>query len=73
MIRLAFSLVGWGQEVGSPGREGGKRESKGGGNLEKLRNILQHFVILCNTNGTIRREPLRKGVGSGSKSYGKRE
>ena len=29
-------------------REGGKPDSRGGGNLEKLRNVFQHFVIACN-------------------------
>ena len=78
--RLATSrlLCGMEQEGGSPGEKGreageGRRESKSGGNREKLRKISQNFVIFCSTNGTKRREPLRKGAGSGSKRYGKRE
>ena len=49
--------------TGGGRREGGKRESQGGGNWEKLRKLLQHFVIFRNRNGTKRREPLRKGTG----------
>ena len=59
--------------AGSGRREGRKRESKGGGNREKLRNISQYFLIFCNRNLTKRRGPLGKGAGSGSRRYGKWE
>ena len=67
-----------GREPGTKGsggrrREGMKRESKGGGNRENLRKISQHFVKFCNRNGTKRRKPLQRSVGSGRKWYGKRE
>ena len=53
------------------GQEGGqKKESKGGGNWEKLRKILQHFVIFFNRNGTKRRGPHEKGREAGVKCTG---
>ena len=51
-------------------RQGGKQESQGGGTREKLRKILQHFVIFCNRNGTKRRELLQKGREAGVKFLG---
>ena len=68
---------GGGQEGGSQGekgggrREGGKRDSQGGGNWEKLRKILQHFIIFCNRNGTKEQEPLRKGERTACNRCGK--
>ena len=53
---------GLGGGGGGGGGDGGKRDSYGGRNRDKLRKILQHFVIFCNGNGTKSREPLRKGV-----------
>ena len=72
------SLSGWGQEGTEPGRkgaggrrrEGGKWESQGGGNWEKLKKF--HNILLYR-NGTKRREPLRKGARNGSKSCEERE
>ena len=44
------------------GRRGGeKRECQGVSNWEKLRKILQHFIVFGNRNGTKMREPLGKG------------
>ena len=37
------------------------------------RKILQYCITFYNINRTKRREPLRKGAGSGSKRYGRRE
>ena len=59
-------------ELGRKG-VGGRRREGGKQNLEKLRKISQHFVVFCNKNRTKRREPLQKGVGSGSKRCRKRE
>ena len=42
-------------------------------NGERLRNILQHFVILCTRTGQRGRNHYGKGEGTGSKRYGKRE
>ena len=71
--------------MGTGGREA-ERKGAGGGRREgwirevprwreprEIEEISQHFVIFLNRNGTKRRESLRKGVGSGSKNYGKRE
>ena len=44
-------------------RDGGKRDSQGGRNWEKLGKMLQHFIIFCNRNATKAREPLLKGGG----------
>ena len=63
---VCYVRCGVGQEGKSPGEKGresgeeraGECESKGGGNREKLRNILQHFIIFCNRNGTKKRKPL---------------
>ena len=59
---------------------GGRWERRGRGagvprrrELGEIEKILQHFVMFCNRNGAKRREPLRKGAESESKSYGKRE
>ena len=57
-------------EAGEERAGSGSPEVAGTGRIE---NILQHFVIFCNRNGTKRRESLQKGAGNGSKSYGKRE
>ena len=67
-----------GREPGRKGagdgrREGGKWETRGDGNREKLRKCRNIFLIFRNRNGAERREPLRKGAGSRRKSYGKRE
>ena len=51
--------------VGSERSDGGKRDSLGGGNLEKMSKILQHFIIFQNKYETKRRERLRKGWEAG--------
>ena len=38
--------------AGGGRRGGGKRDSQGSGNHEKLRKCLQFFVIFCNRNET---------------------
>ena len=50
--------------MGGRRREGGKQDSQNGGNREKLRKILQHFLIFCNRNGPMKREPGVIGTGS---------
>ena len=87
--RRPFSSVGSGGGGGDRGRDpgrslgergteggrrkGGKRDSQSGGNREKRRKFSQHCVTFYKRNRTKRQEPLRKGAGSGNKSYGRRE
>ena len=76
-------IGGWEPErkgVGGRKREGGKRESKGGGNREKLRKFrssLLYFAIEVEQKGGNHYEKGReagvKFTGSGSRRYGKRE
>ena len=71
----------WGQEGGSPGekaREAGEEiVGSVGPDVVRTRRNWENFATFCyifrNRNGTNRREPLQKGMASGSKSYGKRE
>ena len=71
-IHVGIKWGGTGRRKGAGGgkSEGGDRESKGGGNREKLRTISQHFVTFCNRNETNRREPPRKGREAGVKGTG---
>ena len=62
-----------GKGTGSGRRKGGKRDSQKDGNQEKRRKNLQYCVTFYNRNRTKRREHLRKGAGSGTKGYGRRE
>ena len=62
-----------GRGTGGGRRKDGKRDSQSGGNREKRRKILQYCVTFYNRHKTKRRETLRKGAGSGSKRYGRRE
>ena len=62
-----------GRGTGGGRKKDGKRDSQSGGNREKRRKISQYCVTFHNRNRTKRREPLRKGAGSGSKRYGRWE
>ena len=75
--RCSWDMCG-GEQGGRRGtgggrRKGTKRDPQSGGNREKRRKISQYCVTFHNRNRTKRREPLRKGAGSGSKRYGRRE
>ena len=65
--------IGSGRGKGGRKRKGGKRDSESGRNWEKRRKILQFCIMFHNRNRTKKREPLRKGAGSGSKGYRRRE
>ena len=56
---------------------GGERAGSGipkvAGTREKRRKISQYCVTFCRRHRARRRELLRKGAGSGSKRYGRRE
>ena len=56
---------------------GGGRRKAGEERLEseipKVAGITRNFVIFCSRNGTKKGEPLRKGAGTRSNRYGKRE
>ena len=65
--------IGGGRGTGGGRRKGGKRDSQSGGNREKRGKISQYCVTFSNRNRTKRREPLRKGAGSGSNRYGRWE
>ena len=61
------------RRVGGGRKKGGKRDSQSGGNRKKRRKISQYCVTFHYRNRTKRREPVRKGEGSGSKRYERRE
>ena len=77
MKQIPFINGGWGQEGGRPGEKRRQWEKRGRevvvqrwwelGKIEKI------FATCCNRNGTKKRQPLRRGTGSRSKRYGKRE
>ena len=66
-----------GQGAGGVREAGGERAGSGipksGGKPRERDKISRYWVTFHNRNTTKRREPLRKGTGSGSKSYGRRE
>lgn len=71
-----------GREPGIPGdrrgmrgtggrrRKSGKRDTQFVGNHEKLRKILQHFIIICNGNRTRGTGTLQREVGDGGWGWG---
>ena len=50
---------------GGGGRKEGRKQDSQCTVAGEIERNLQHFLIFCNRNGTKRREPLQKGVGSG--------
>ena len=69
----AQGRIGGGRGTGGRRRKGGKQDPKVAGTGRKGEKISQYFVTFYDRNRAKRREPLRKGAGSGSERYGRRE
>ena len=80
MVSERVGIGGWEsgrKDAGGRRREGDRWDSRGGGKQEKLRKILQHFVIeMGQSGGNHYRKGWEagvKGIGRGSRRYEKLE